>query len=287
VLCAGASTGAIDVTVSGGTAPYRYAWSHGVTTQDLSQVPAGNYALTVTDARGCTVLLRDTLSQPDSLQFTSVITNNLCGIAPVGGVQLQVSGGTAPYTYLWSNGNTGQHLTGVTGGNYSVVVTDANGCTRAAAYTIDYSCLGTAKSVSNGPVNNRDGSYSLTYDILVENLGQTVLSQVQLIDNLANTFPAPATFVVDSLLSPSLTVNASYNGQSQTSLLATAQQLGIGGSALIRLFVRVTPGANLGVYNNQVQATASDPRGTTVRDTSTVGNQSGQPVPYRVLGLIA
>jgi hypothetical protein len=202
VLCAGSNTGAINVSVSGGTSPYTYRWSNGANTEDLNQLSAGIYVLTITDAKGCTLVHRDTLGQPDTLQFATVIANNVCGSTLTGGIELTVTGGTAPYTYLWSNGSTAQHLSGVAAGNYSVVVTDANGCAKSADYTISYSCLGTAKSVAEGPVNNRNGSYSLAYDILVKNLGQTILSDVQIVDNLTNTFTAPATYVVDSLLSP-------------------------------------------------------------------------------------
>jgi len=132
ILCNGASTGAVDLTVSGGTpgSGYTYLWSNGATTQDLSNVAAGTYRVTVTDANGCTVIVSEEVTQPQPLALTASVTHCGCAAGTDGSIDLSVSGGTSPYTYSWSNAATTQDLTGLPTGTYTVTVTDANGCTK-------------------------------------------------------------------------------------------------------------------------------------------------------------
>src|SRR5206468_5366504 len=128
VQCFGNATGSVDLTVSGGTAPYTYAWSNGATTQDLTGLTAGTYNVTVTDANGCTATASATLIQPAAALTASTTQVNVqCFGNATGSVDLTVSGGTAPYTYAWSNGATTQDLTRLTAGAYNVTVTDAKG----------------------------------------------------------------------------------------------------------------------------------------------------------------
>ncbi len=136
VLCNGASTGAIDLTVSGGVAPYSYAWTNGATTQDISGLVAGTYTVTVTDANGCTKTTSATVTQPPALALSTTITNVLCNGASTGAVDLTVSGGTPGYTYTWTNGATTQDISGLVAGTYTVTVTDANGCTKTTSATV-------------------------------------------------------------------------------------------------------------------------------------------------------
>jgi hypothetical protein len=144
VLCNGASTGAIDLSVTGGTAGYIYTWSNGASTQDISGLPAGNYSVTVTDANGCTTVLNKTLTQPAALSLSTILTHPTCPPpVPDGAIDLSVSGGTAPYTYDWSNDgleapdNDPQDLSGLAAGTYTVIVTDANGCTATTSVTLN------------------------------------------------------------------------------------------------------------------------------------------------------
>ena len=137
VACNGNSTGAINLTVSGGTGAYTYLWSNGATTEDISSLPSATYNVTVTDANGCTVQASTTITQPQSpLTLTTTQVNVLCNGASTASVNLTVSGGTAGYSYLWSNGSTGEDLTGLPAGTYSVTVTDANNCMEQASATI-------------------------------------------------------------------------------------------------------------------------------------------------------
>ena len=124
-----ASIGAINLTVSGGTSPYTYLWSNGATTEDISGLAAGNYTVTITDANGCTTNLPFTVGTDNvTITATPVVTNTTC-TASIGAINITVSGGTSPYTYLWSNGATTEDITGLAAGTYTVTITDANGCT--------------------------------------------------------------------------------------------------------------------------------------------------------------
>jgi len=140
VSCAGASDGSVDVSVSGGTAPYSYNWSNNDTTQDLSNLDGGTYTLVVTDTLGCE---SDTLSiaidEPDTLSASlNSVTDVNCAGNATGSIDVSVTGGTTPYSYNWSNGDSSQDLTNVDAGTYSVVVTDDNGCTAdTLSATID------------------------------------------------------------------------------------------------------------------------------------------------------
>lgn len=130
VLCFGQATGSVDVTVSGGVGSYSYSWNPNVaTTQDLTSILAGTYTLTVTDGNGCTETISSEITQPASaINLATDPDAVLCNGGGDGSIDLDVSGGTAGYTYLWSNGGTTQDITGLEVGSYSVTVTDANGC---------------------------------------------------------------------------------------------------------------------------------------------------------------
>jgi gliding motility-associated-like protein len=134
VLCFGGSTGAINITPSGGTPGYLYQWSNGATTQDLGTIPAGNYSVIVTDANGCTnSLYSATVTQPAAaMSVNGVTTNVLCFGGNSGTINITPAGGTPGYTYLWSNGATTQDINSLPVGNYSVMITDANGCTNSS-----------------------------------------------------------------------------------------------------------------------------------------------------------
>lgn len=134
VSCHGENDGAIFTMVSGGTLPYSYIWSTGNTTGWVDDLVAGAYSLTVTDANGCFVHENTGVEQPQPLTPSAIATPATNGSN--GSIFLEVSGGTAPYSYLWSNGATTQHLTGLPAGTYTVIVTDAQSCIGFASATV-------------------------------------------------------------------------------------------------------------------------------------------------------
>lgn len=137
VLCYGESTGGVDLTPSGGTAPYTYVWSNNATTQDISNVPAGTYSVSVTDANSCIATLSAVVQEPtDALSLTSTSTDASCYGFADGSIDLTPTGAIAPYTYIWSNFSTQEDPINLPAGNFTVTVTDANGCTATLTETV-------------------------------------------------------------------------------------------------------------------------------------------------------
>jgi len=126
--CNGSSDGSINLTVSNGTAPFTFLWSTGSVAEDLVNIPAGNYSVTVTDANGCTGTATSTVGQPSPITGNITVNNVNCFSQSQGSCDLTVGGGTPPYTYLWNNGAVSQDISGLAAGNYSVTVTDSRGC---------------------------------------------------------------------------------------------------------------------------------------------------------------
>jgi hypothetical protein len=136
VLCYGATTGAANTTVTGGTTPYSYNWSGGVTTQNRTGLAAGNYTVTVTAASGCTVSGSVSITQPTAAISLSSTSINPTSAGNNGSINLTVAGGTGPYAYNWSNGLRVEDLTALGDGTYSVTVTDASGCTATRSVVL-------------------------------------------------------------------------------------------------------------------------------------------------------
>jgi SprB repeat len=166
VLCNGSATGTISTTVSGGAPGYTYSWPGGVTTANRSGLTGGTYTVTVTDTRGCTGTASATVAQPTLITATPTITPVNCFGEASGTINLAVSGGTSPYTYLWNDGVVTQNRTGLVAGTYSVVVTDANGCTRSVSsisVTQPAAALTLTSTVTNITCNgNNNGTATVT-----------------------------------------------------------------------------------------------------------------------------
>jgi len=138
VSCLGGDDGAINLTVAGGVAPYTYSWSTFQATEDIFNLYAGNYFVDVTDANGCMISDVFTIVEP----ATAIIVNGTTTMATGGPtddgeIDITVTGGTAPYTYDWSNGYTVEDLIGLAPGVYTVEVTDVNGCMQTASFTVN------------------------------------------------------------------------------------------------------------------------------------------------------
>lgn len=146
INCFGQSTAALNLTVSNGTPGFTYQWyknnlaiaAPAGTGEDISGIGAGTYKVVVTDSKTCSTTSADIMiEQP--FELTASITSSInvsCFGGSNGSINLTASGGTSPYTYLWSNGQTTKDITNLIAGNYSVTVTDSKGCTGIASRII-------------------------------------------------------------------------------------------------------------------------------------------------------
>jgi hypothetical protein len=132
VACNGGNNGAINITASGGKTPYTYAWSNGITTEDVSNLTSQTYIVTVTDANGCSASKSIVVSEPAALSISLNSTTNVsCYGGSNGAFNISVSGGTSPLMYKWSTQSSfsaTEDISGLPVGSYSVTVKDANNC---------------------------------------------------------------------------------------------------------------------------------------------------------------
>lgn len=158
------NTGSIDLTVTGGAEPYAFTWSNGSTTEDISGLSAAVYNVQVTDANGCSTSRSFVVKENNTLQLSAVPSPTSCLEDNSGSIDLIVSGGTAPYNYVWSDGSTTEDLSGLAKGIYSVTVTDAGGCDatlrvsviaetfQVSTNTQNPTCLGTDGFIQVAPL---------------------------------------------------------------------------------------------------------------------------------------
>ncbi len=132
--CFAQNNGSATADITGGTSPFIYIWSNGATTQTLTNLASGGYTVTVTDGLGCVSTDNITLTQPSALlgSINSTPDNG----SGNGTLTCNPSGGTPPYTYLWSVGETTQTLNGLVAGNYAVTITDSHGCIKVITGTV-------------------------------------------------------------------------------------------------------------------------------------------------------
>lgn len=120
------STGSINLTAYG-TEPFLYYWSNGANTQDIENIPAGTYTVTVSDGAGCTAVETKVISET---LFIDLLTESpFCGLN--NGALTAVGEGNPPYSFVWSNGSVAESIENLSPGNYSVTVTDATGCSAS------------------------------------------------------------------------------------------------------------------------------------------------------------
>ena len=127
LICFGDSNGSADVLVSGGVPPYSYLWNSGQNSSSISGLAAGNYSVEVTDSNRCTYVIPFFITQPSAI--TAIISSTPATNCNNNGTAMAVaSGGTSPYNYAWSNGQTTGSIAGLLPGIYTVTITDSNSC---------------------------------------------------------------------------------------------------------------------------------------------------------------
>ncbi|MBL8001371.1 MAG: choice-of-anchor L domain-containing protein [Flavobacteriales bacterium] len=133
----GGSNGSIDLTINGGTGPFGTTWSNGSTLEDPAGLVEGSYTVTVTDANGCSADTTLVVNGSPMLAISALSTDNLCNGASDGAIDLTPMNGTAPFSFVWSNGDATEDITGLAAGTYSVLVSDASGCTWSDTLVIN------------------------------------------------------------------------------------------------------------------------------------------------------
>ncbi|WP_343637856.1 gliding motility-associated C-terminal domain-containing protein [Fluviicola sp.] len=137
VLCYGDHTGKVVLNVTGGAPPYSFDWSSGTTTQNLTNATAGVYFVDITDKHGCFASDTFKINQPTELIDSPSIVPVDCSGVNEGIISVSASGGVAPYSYFWPAVNSNEQvLTGVPAGNYTVNITDSNGCVLTETLTL-------------------------------------------------------------------------------------------------------------------------------------------------------
>ena len=128
--CYGDNNATIDLEISGGTPEYIYSWTTGEITASLSMLEAGNYAVVVRDQNSCSIDSSISITQPEPLSDSAIVTDAYCPDLPNGEIILNVTGGVviSGYTYLWSNNATTENITDLKTDTYSVLITDDNLC---------------------------------------------------------------------------------------------------------------------------------------------------------------
>ncbi|MES2588585.1 MAG: choice-of-anchor L domain-containing protein, partial [Bacteroidota bacterium] len=284
--------GSIQLTTSGGTSPYTYSWSNGQITEDLSNLSAGTYSVLITDNLTCTTTENFTIANNGAdLAIQSVAKIDESCSNNGGSINLTVSGGSQPYAYLWSNGSNLQDLTNLSAGNYTVDITDANGCTINSSYTIlnqagnlalsatttDESC-----GLSNGAINVSvsGGNLPLSYSWNTGSINQD-LSAIS-----AGNYNLVVTDNFGCNVNYNTTINNTTNGLSLSLESKSDENCGLIDGAIAVNSTGSTPitfvwsngdisedisGVSAGTYT----LTATDNLGCSTSFTETISNQTG------------
>jgi gliding motility-associated-like protein len=189
ISCAGVCNGTAYITISAGTPPYVIQWNDpsGQTNDTATALCAGNYSVDVTDANGCTITLNTTITAAPALVPNPAITNASCGLCD-GTATLAPSGGTAGYTYLWSNGQNIATATNLCSGLYTVNITDGAGCVTSVPI----------------PVSNTGGPTSATITSTNISCGGVCNGSVTAITPVGGTAPYTYLWIASGLTTPAV-----------------------------------------------------------------------------------
>ena len=144
VSCFNGNNGFIDIIVEGGTGEYTYEWEgpdgYDSANQNISTLEAGIYSLIVTDENDCSIDFEVELIQPEALSISlTSISENLsvaCYGECTGTIDINVNGGVSPFNYSWSNGETSEDISELCVDDYTIIVTDSNGCIISSSFEI-------------------------------------------------------------------------------------------------------------------------------------------------------
>ncbi|MFH2143489.1 MAG: choice-of-anchor L domain-containing protein, partial [Bacteroidota bacterium] len=133
----GLNNGAINISITGGFSPFTYLWNTAATTEDISNLTSGTYSVTITGTDNCEYEYSFNLSNNGTLALSGTTNDVTCPGANNGIIDLTVSGGTGPFTFLWSNLSATEDISNLSSGNYYVTVNDGGGCMGIETFTVN------------------------------------------------------------------------------------------------------------------------------------------------------
>ncbi|MEM6965315.1 MAG: SprB repeat-containing protein, partial [Bacteroidota bacterium] len=211
--CVGNNNGIASANASGGNGNFSYTWSNGENGQTISNLPAGTYTVTATDANNCTQTESVTITAPNAITLNLTSTNIDCVGNNNGIASANASGGNGNFSYTWSNGGNGQTISNLPAGTYTVTATDANNCTQTESVVItapnaiilnltstNIDCVGNNNGIASANASGGNGNFSYTWS----NGGNG-----QTISNLAaDTYTVTATDANNCTQTESVTITA-------------------------------------------------------------------------------
>lgn len=268
--CNGAADGSVTLnTVTGGTAPYTYSWAPGgQTTQNITGVAAGSHTVTITDGAACSSNFSFTVNEPAAMTANSAITDVTCNGDTDGAIDLTVSNNQGAMTFLWTPGGaTTEDISGLSPGNYSVDVTDGNGCTATFAATVGEPGVLTGTTSTTSIQFGNDGAINLTVT------GGTPPYSYNWDSGFATTEDLTGLNVAGSYTC----VITDANGCTTTVSATVDSELGIGANELNAMIIYPNPSHGLVnvAFKTEVDATiiVYNSMGQKLIETTTLGNQ--------------
>lgn len=138
VSCFGDNDGMIEGLASGGTQPYNFLWSNNEITENINNLFAGNYSLTIEDSNGCIITQSFLINEPNEIVISNQFIEDVaCYGGETGMIDINVTGGTPQYSYNWNNSINSEDLINIAAGNYYLILTDANGCEKTKTFLIE------------------------------------------------------------------------------------------------------------------------------------------------------
>ena len=189
LTCANIDDGSISLDITGGVGPYSYEWSHTTNnTDELTSLPSGIYTVKITDARACYIYQDIEILAPELLMMGIDATDETFANAQDGTAFISPSGGTLPYSIAWSTGSTESSVSNLSPGDYSVTLTDFNGCTNTKTFSVaeidcafavtteqtEITCFGTADAALSV------GSTDVNIEAVVWSTGEETLTIINL-----------------------------------------------------------------------------------------------------------
>jgi hypothetical protein len=247
----GNNNGSATVSASGGTSPYTYSWSNSQSTATITGLSAGTYTVTVTDNKGCAKTATATVSSNGGATVTATSTNTSCFGGSNGSASVSASGGSTPYSYSWSNGQTTSVISGLPAGVYNVTVTDGASCSSMASVTVNQPTAITATTTSTSAnCNTSNGTATVTANGGTP--GYTYLwstSPAQTAQTANNLSAGTYTVTVTDANNCSITATVVVNGSGGANITANSTNVSCNGGTNGSVTVSASGGTTPYSYN--------------------------------------